>query len=550
MLVSELIYNSLTSSKHSGIVSFLPRGGDYPPVSFSPSMLHCLAVTRAAELSETLPAPELPVLIAMEAGLEFVVTMVACLYAGITIVPVPVPKAKNDEQRIRAIAEDARANSILVTRRSLNLLEKLSFENDFPTPYLVSSLDQSLGKLAKPNTPPNFIRQKESIAVIQYTSGSTSNPKGVQITNENIVANHRLVENKWQFGPDKNFLNWLPHFHDMGLFGGIFYPLMSGMKLYFMSPEDFIKKPIRWLNAISQYNIHCSGGPPFSYQLCLNAVKEPSFTRPNWDLSCWKVAFCGADYVPKDLLADFRHQFADTGLSRESVLACYGLAESTLFVAGERDWSLPHPFPLEMENLSTSSEGCLLDEPGYQDRLCIFDESGNTIASNGNVGEILISGDSVSSSYIAKPLNELFIREKRWVRTGDIGFISNQRLYITGRIKNLIVSNGRNIYQDDILQAIRQLELALNTFAALILQPSILESKFVLLIERERKGEICTTSGQSDEIVRKIKTFVNAEFGLFLSDIKILKRGKLPRTTSGKIQRTAALSMYQQSLFN
>lgn len=550
LVLSEKIYYSLLRSTHKNIVCFLPRGGEHAPVGISPSALNSLAITRAHELRGKLPHSRQPLLIAMEAGLEFVVTLLACLYAGITLIPVPVPKVKSDKQRIEAIVKDANVTTILLTSRSNAMLKKLNFESVKLHLHVVEPISFDAHSTPVSMLPPVFEKHRNEVTIIQYTSGSTSDPKGVQITNANILANHDLVESKWRFKPDKSFLSWLPHFHDMGLFGGILYPLMSGMKLFLMSPEDFIKKPTRWLNAISQYRIHCSGGPPFSYQLCLRSLKEMQEPLPEWDFSNWKVAFCGADYIPYKLLVDFREQLSENGLSANAVIGCYGLAESTLFVAGEREWIVSQNDQPVAENLTTASVGMLLNESDYHERLCIYDCASDEVINSQDVGEVLISGDSISPSYVSQPLDEIYIREKKWVKTGDLGFISNQRLYITGRIKNLIVSNGKNIFQDDILQAIQQLGLMLNTFAAVILQPSTLDNKFVLLIERERKAQPYPTPAQLEDCIHKIRNSVNTEFGLYLSNIMILKRGTLPRTTSGKIQRSAALNMYQQSLFN
>lgn len=545
--LSDKVFNVIKNMHHENCMYILKKGGDNGAEGMRPEELNARAVRLASFFVEEF-SDESQFLISMELGIDFVVTILACIYAKKTFIPVPLPKNASEVSRIEGIQQDCGVSVALVSSRSLRYFEENSLSNVFKSIHCISFQDidvissDSIEQLYSDLQAHPSRLLSNDLVVIQYTSGSTSEPKGVRVSSRNILANHYDVATRWRFNHSDSFLTWLPVYHDMGLFGIIHRMFLSGMQMYMMSPEDFIKKPIRWLKAMSTYKIYNSGGPPFAYEMCLGALERENISDLKLDLSNWKIAFCGADYVSHELLRRFRQAFAQYGLEKNAVFATYGMAESTIFVMGQRFWS-----EAEYQDKiasKTLSEGCYYsgDTP---ENFTVFDEVQYTHAEEYEEGEILISGDSVTDSYVSKSLDLVMLDGKRWVRTGDLGFIKQGCLYISGRKKDLLKINGRSLYSNDIVAALSHYFGCLNAHASDIFKKEFSSNSLVLVLELNSKLSSFDTVFLN-ELRQKITSILFSDFGVGTEEIILLNRGGLPKTTSGKVRRNLVETMYRE----
>jgi len=531
MQLAKKLFGELRSSPHDHIIYHLLRGGDNGYDALSPKQLHNLSCDLSATILKALSGERI-VLIAMNSSLEFIVAMTACIYSGITFIPVPLPKTKNDATRISRIIEDCSVCSVLCRERELNYFENIELPGNQLKCIAIEPV-QLTDNANEEWRPIQFQPHQSDTVVIQYTSGSTYHPKGVLINEKNILNNHQQVAQCWRLSQEKVVLSWLPHFHDMGLFGGLIYPLLSGMKTIKMSPEDFIKKPSRWLAAIDHFKVYCSGGPAFAFEICLDVITDKQLHQ--WDLSSWQVAFCGADYVPASLLPRFRTKMKVAGLNPEAVLACYGLAESTLFVGGQRCWNHTIDGVNAEERIlpNFKSEGCYIDSKNLEN-IKIVDLKTNREVFEGNEGEVCIAGASVTRGYRNVKIDSILLNGQSWLKTGDIGCIRKQCLFITGRIKDMIVIHGKNIFPNDIALSVFQLNENLNPHASAVFREKNSPNRFIFLIERKNRQNI----ELEKELAEVIKTHIQQQFGITITQAHILKRGALPKTSSGKVRRS------------
>lgn len=490
---------------------------------------------------------------------HYVVSFLACLYAGIVAVPIFPPESMREKhlERLLAVAEDAQPVCLLTASTFLNLLGK-----NVPGLSQVHSIavDQVESNLATPWQ--DYNPTNDDIAFLQYTSGSTAAPKGVMVSHGNLFANEIAMEKGFSVTQDDVFVSWLPLYHDMGLIGGLLQPLFIGIPVVLMSPTFFLEKPIRWLEAISHYRGTVSGGPDFSYRLCVERIKPKQMKA--LDLSCWRLAFSGAEPIRHDTLAQFSDKFSSNGFSENALCPCYGLAEATLYVAGTTrgQGMLAHQFCsqyLAKNIVQTNGDGEFLVSCGHtadehQITIMAIDSKGevNLLANEkiDEIGEIWVSGPSIAQGYWrnAEATAETFVEHngKRWLRTGDLGFVYQQQLYITGRMKDLIILRGHNLYPQDIERAIEA------------------ECDFV------RKGRVAAFSvtkpdgsegiGLALEIPNSLKKLIPAATLFdalgetisaicreFMAVAVLLNPGALPKTSSGKLQRSACRSGWKNS---
>jgi len=488
-------------------------------------------------LSHQLQGHELsdhPVIIAMSAGMDFIVSMLACIHAGIVVVPIAIPQRTSQFNRFDKIISDSGARLLLSDATSFASLQSHLEESALQLQLMeINYLDLNDASLS----PVRTNKGSGEPVIIQYTSGSTRDPRGVVLTSANIMSNAALVKDRWHLGENKLLVNWLPHFHDMGLIGGILFPLINGAKSLQMSPLTFIQKPIRWLQAISDYRATHSGGPPFAFAHCLDSIANSDMQEI--DLSSWEVAFCAAEAVPAKLLQRFRQYFAQCNLDNEGVHACYGLAESTLFVAGERRWGEQRS--VESALTIDSTEPCLLSVKTQQ-HIQIVDPDDMKPLREGETGEIWVTGSSVAACYYNNTLQskEVFNQsiegvKGQWLRTGDIGYIHHNSLYVTGRLKNILIINGMNISVSDIEWLAAEQDITLNPLAAITFASSFENnSDAYLLIELKSSKN---KPDNVEQLKTRIQRVIMDEVGVSLLEIFILRRGSLERTTSGKIKR-------------
>ena len=404
-------------------------------------------------------------------GLEVVVAFWACIQAGLVPVPAPAPdpiRRKHSLSRLQAILDDAQASLVLTTAGIQTLCAEQSLvATDHQVQWLAT--DQPTGE----GWPSLEARSPISdLAYLQYTSGSTATPRGVMISHRNVLAQCEAIRETAGVNAESRSLCWLPYFHDYGLVHGILAPLYAGIPAFLLSPLTFLRRPLRWLEAIDRWDITHSGAPSFAYDACVKAFQK----QPGWsgDLARWAVASCGAEPIHHRTIKTFTQLFAPQGFKENAFMPAYGLAEATLVVSSTSRSESPHMITVDSAALESHRVevrnpddagvrelvGCGRPLPGSQ-VILVEPESGVECAA-GQVGEIWVSSPSVALGYWgrAEATNEAFNAqvsgrsEEHFLRTGDLGFFSEGQVVITGRLKDLIILNGRNIYPQDLEAAV------------------------------------------------------------------------------------------------
>lgn len=490
------------------------------------------------------------------AGLEFVAAFFGCLYAGVGAVPVYPPRRNRSLVRIQAIADDARAKVALTTESVLTRVDPLIDE----TPHL-----KQLTWLATCRIPDEMGQQWEmpdvrgdTLAFLQYTSGSTGTPKGVMLSHANLVHNSALISYAFEHTRSGLGVFWLPSYHDMGLIGGILQPMYVGRPNVLMSPMAFLQKPFRWLSAISRFGGTTSGGPNFAYDLCVRKITPQQ--RQELDLSSWEVAFNGAEPVREETLKEFSRTFAGCGFRRQAFYPCYGLAEATLIVSGGYARELPVVRSFDAEALTAGRAiACEAGSPGARglvgcgetlpdQRISIADPDTMRRCGEGRVGEIWVAGPSVAGGYWQQaPRTEstfgAYLKdsgEGPFLRTGDLGFMLDGELYVTGRLKDLVIVHGVNHYPQDIEITVQRAHRRLREdCGAVFAVEENGRQELVVVQEVERRKQ-----GDFESIFAAVRRAVASEHELSLDAIVLVKAGSIPKTSSGKIQRHACREGY------
>ena len=483
-------------------------------------------------------------------GLEFIAAFFGCLYAGVVAVPVYPPRRNQKLSRLLSIANDAQPKIALTTSFTLAKIEKKwSEEPDLAPLNLVATdtIEASSQEFVPPLITP------DSLAFLQYTSGSTGTPKGVMVTHGNIIHNQQIIQTVGDVSERSIGVSWLPLFHDMGLINHVLLPIYVGFLSILMPPVAFLQKPIRWLKVISKYRATTSGAPNFAYDLCVKKI--PPEQLANLDLSSWNSAYNGAEPLRSETLEEFSKKFASTGFNREAFYPCYGLAEHTLFVTGEKQYQLPviegvkatdleQNLVVETEIFSPESRvfvGC--GHPSIDTTVIVVNPESLTRCSPEQVGEIWVSSLSVAAGYWNRPeaTKETFQAYESdtgngpFLRTGDLGFLQNGELFVTGRLKDVIIIRGRNHYPQDIELTVEKSHSALRSHCSAAFSIEIKgEERLVLACEVERTY---LRNLNTQEVVKILRKAVSEEYDLQLYAVVFLKTGSIPKTSSGKIQR-------------
>ncbi len=473
-------------------------------------------------------------------GLDFICAFFGCLCAGVIAVPLPLP-TKRTFDRVQKVLDDTRAEVILTTSQCQTLLSKDNLLSATTSLQWIA-----IDTIQKEGDYTRYSFNKNDIAFLQYTSGSTSRPKGVMVTHENIMANQEMI--KRGFGHDENtiFAGWLPHFHDMGLIGNILQPMYLGIPSILLAPVAFMQKPFMWLQTISDHRATTSGGPNFSYELCVEKITDEQMQ--NFDLSSWKIAFNGAEPVNENTLCKFAKKFGGCGFRYESFYPCYGLAEATLFVSGNFPKTPPKTHQINDKKTLIG----LGQEHGEEKIIIVNPESCIPCATN-EEGEIWISGPNIATGYWnqVEATQETFHAkingdEREFMRTGDLGFFNaDKQLFVTGRIKDLIIIRGKNVYPQDLEASIVNCDVALrsNGCAAFSLQIDDQEQLVIVAeVGREYVRDI-----NYEALFGKIKHILSQDHQLAAYEIILIKPSTLPKTSSGKIQRSVCRQFYKEN---
>ena len=490
-------------------------------------------------------------LLLYSSGLDFIKAFFGCLYAKVVAVPVYRPRRNQKLSRLLAIANNSQAKIALTTTTILTEIEQ-RWEENTELSQLKIIATNTIEDAAEDFEPLHI--QSEDLAFLQYTSGSTGTPKGVMVTHGNIIHNQQLIHQAFGHSEKSVGVGWLPLFHDMGLIGHVLQPLYVGFPSVLMPPLAFLANPLRWLKAISKYKATTSGGPNFAYDLCINRISEEQLA--GLDLSSWDLAYSGAEPVRAETLEKFSHKFGASHFNHSSFYPCYGMAETTLFVTGGQKHKSPVVEKVTPEDLVldtaaardlTPSENIFVGcgRPYMDTTVAIVDPNTFTCCLDGQVGEIWVSGGSIAAGYWNAPsaTAETFkatLEDKEhssFLRTGDLGFFSRGELFVTGRLKDLIIIRGKNHYPHDIELTVQKSHPALreNCGAAFSINRDGQER---LVIVQEVKRTYLRDL-DVDEVVSVIRQAVSEHHELQAYGVILIKTGSIAKTSSGKIQRHA-----------
>ena len=491
-------------------------------------------------------------------ALPFIAAFLGCLYAGVVAVTDNPPHSAQNLDKIQARATACQATIALTTQGFLRRIRP--HLSRYPVlaalPWVatdtIATDTHAQGRATD--------LEADTLAFLQYTSGSTGVPKGVQIHHRNLLRNLAMLQQGFGDTPESTIVSWLPAFHDMGLIVGLLYPLYVGFPSVQIPPVAFVQKPLRWLQAISRHQATTSGAPNFAYDLLCQRVQAKQLS--GLDLSHWRLAYSGAEAVRAETLDQFSQMFAPCGFARSSFYPCYGMAEATVFISGGQKPAAPLLKPvdaaaLEQNQVVPASEtsdatrllvGC--GQTWMDTRMAIVDPQTLTRCSANQVGEIWIAGSGLGRGYwqhpqeTARTFDAYFADtgEGPFLRTGDLGFIHAGELYITGRLKEMMVFWGRNHYPQNIERTVERCHPALrHNCGAAFAVPVANEDRLVVAYEVERTYRRCFVM---DEIVAAVRWAIALEHSIDIYGIVLLRTTTIPKTSSGKIQRRLCRTQY------
>jgi acyl-CoA synthetase (AMP-forming)/AMP-acid ligase II len=510
----------------------------------------------AARLQEVSQVGDRALLI-FQPGLDFIAAFFGCLYAGVAAVPVYPPhpaRLQLDLPRLVGITRNAAPRLVLTTGWIAGMAEDLGAEAPAlrePTWIATDELtDDSAGNWRDPGV------RSDTLAFLQYTSGSTSAPRGVMLHHSHLLYNERMIQTGYQHDESAVVVSWVPLYHDMGLIGKMLQPLFVGSQSTFMSPMDFLQKPVRWLQAISKYRATTSGGPNFAYDLCIRKTKPEQ--KAALDLSSWVLACNAAEPVRPATMRQFAEAFAECGFKIGSFYPCYGLAEATLIVTGAEKFA---PLPSLWVKASTLEahrvEFTTADDPDgrelagcghaiLEQEVRIVDPFTCKPCAADAVGEIWVKGPNVAAGYWDNPdaTDRTFngrvagTNEGPYLRTGDLGFLHGDELYVTGRIKDLVILAGRNIYPQDIERTVEEQVSGIRPGCSAAFSVDV-DSQERLVVVAEIEPSQLPDGATVDSITSAIRQVVANRHEAMVYRVHLLPARMIPKTSSGKIQRHA-----------
>ena len=512
-----------------------------------------------------------PVLLLYPPGLDYIAAFFGCLYAGAIAVPAYPPRPNRSLDRLQVMIQNAGARVALTHSTVLGGLEKRFQDYGDLQRLQWLATDGVEVSLAQAWHPPAL--SADSLALLQYTSGSTGNPKGVMISHGNLIHNSARINTFFGDTAASRGVSWLPPYHDMGLVGGILQPLYIGAPMALMPPVAFLQKPFRWLQAIARYGATTSGGPNFAYDLCVQ--KTTPEQRATLDLSRWRLAFSGAEPVRAETLAQFATTFAPQGFQPQAFYPCYGMAETTLMVTGGDSAALPiactvaeqalqdnqarvlgdRSSPLGAATAATIAAGEPTSEPQAVRQLvgcghapadqavAIVDPKTLQPCSDDTVGEIWVAASpSLAQGYWQQPdVTAAIFRahtaagDGPYLRTGDLGFLRQGELFVTGRLKELIIVRGRNYYPKDIEETVEAAHAALRPGAGAAFTITVAGQERLVVVQEVERRQL--RSLDATAVVAAVRRAVTENHDLQLYGLQLLKTGSVPKTSSGKIQR-------------
>lgn len=497
------------------------------------------------------------VILQYKPGLHFIEAILGCFYAGVVATPVVPVRNRRELPRVSSVMRDC-GSRLVLTSKSTYAVSRALHEN-----VLVEQNAEMICTDDIPDSAADGFRPVDhapsSLCFLQYTSGSTGNPKGVMVTHANLMHNSQMLKSAFEADESAVIVSWLPLYHDMGLIFSIFQPLYLGTKSVLFSPMSFVSSPMLWLRAISDWRATTSGAPSFAYELCVHRMTAESMQ--GIDLSSWKIAFNGAEPVKSNVIDAFVQKFTPYGFREEAFYPCYGMAEATLMVSGGSldakviklsadSEKLAQNVIVEQPESKTVLVGCGTARAGQVVR--IVDPESLKVLPDGRVGEVWIAGESVAAGYWGRPEETAATFQGRteagegpFLRSGDLGFLRDGEIFITGRIKDLLIIRGSNHYPADIETTVCQGDEALRPgCAAAFTVEDEQEAKLVVVVEAQRTALSKLDEAAYQAILTKVRREVTSIHGLRLSELVVISTGTLPKTSSGKIRRNYCRDLY------
>ncbi|MFZ6876049.1 fatty acyl-AMP ligase [Undibacterium sp. Di27W] len=552
----EKIRADLDSDAHAAAMSWVPERSQDLAEHLSRAELYAASESIAQGLLQLSWPDDHPrmMILAFSPGLDFILAFLACQIAGVIAIPIAMPRRGREAHILEAIVSNCGATMLLTSETEvLRLQDVFASSPALEGMHILSTIQLKVLGMGRNMTG----RKAQDYAFIQYTSGSSSLPKGVLVSHSNLAANLALIQKDFGVDPEFVMVNWLPHYHDMGLIGGLLTPLYGGIPGVSMAPSAFIKRPVRWLQLISAQESGrkvMSGGPNFAYQLCADRIADADIQDLN--LQAWKTAYNGAEPIRAITLQKFEQRFAPAGYSNTNMLTCYGLAETTLFAAGNHD---PVIRTVSVLGLEQGNIGAPLNEEdsrqlvasGHADpeRIAIADPISKRRLAEGTVGEIWITGPSVPETYFNNPeQSQLTFHAQladqpltRYLVTGDIGAIVDGQLYVTGRSKELMILNGRNIYPHDVEALIQNTVAGIEDVAVFSYDDASAKNESIIVIcELTRTARTWfadtpeqTLSTELEKLANQIRLAV-APAEITITHLRFVGPMGISKTTSGK----------------
>lgn len=556
----DLLSDRARIQHHEVAYKFLLRGEEFINITYGE--LNDRAMAIATEL-QSLNATGERALLLYPPGIEFIAAFFGCLYAGVIAVPAYPPRRNQKMIRLRSIVEDVEAKVVLTTASLLEKVESRLADN--PDLKVLHWLTTDEVDLEEANLWQMPEVSHETIAFLQYTSGSTGTPKGVAINHGNLLHNEQMIKEAFGHTSNTTVVGWLPLFHDMGLIGNVLQPMYLGKTCILMSSADFMQKPFRWLQAISRYRATTSGGPNFAYDLCVRRTTPEQ--RASLDLSSWQVAFTGAEPVRAETIERFIEAMKPYGFCASAFYPCYGMAETTLFITG--GLKNDHPvvksvdaMALEQNKIEAVKKGNSVRKivscghTWLEQEVVIADIETLTRVDDNCVGEIWVKGESVAQGYWNQPIKtkqtfEAYLAdtgEGPFLRTGDLGFIQDNELFVTGRLKDVIIIKGQNHYPQDIELTVEKSHPALRAGCGAAFTVEVKGSERLVIVQELERS--CLRKVETLKVVDSIRQAVTAEHSLQPYGIVLLKTGSIPKTSSGKVKRYACRSGFIDGSLN
>jgi len=499
-------------------------------------------------------------------GIEFIVAFLGCLYAGVLPAPIHIPKRNRSNKKISDIVSATEASAILLLSKDEQAFrDTLSKEENWPKDLIYVPTDMIVERANSQNLPLPEINGS-AIAFLQFTSGSTSLPKGVMISHSNCLSNLDMALSVSQATPSSTFVSWLPHHHDLGLVAHLLHSLYAGSHCVMLAPTTFVSRPIEWLRAITKYRGEYTGAPNFAYQLCVDKIQPEE--QKNLDLSSLRMAINAAEPINSQTLWDFSAKFAENGFKPRMFLPAYGMAEGTVFISSGTLDREPVYLEVDLESLGKDNiakpattethkkifVGCGHAKLGEQ--IFIIDPKRNCEVPRNHVGEIWLTGPNVMCGYYnnAEATAQTLVSQqgdRPYLRTGDLGFMDdNGELYITGRLKDMMIVNGVNYYPQDIEICVEQAHLDIRSGCVIAFSvPGATGEELVTVVELNKAGITkMKQSGYLEELVEAISSKVGENFELPLNQLVFLKIGCIPKTSSGKLRRQQCKQDFLQGI--